>query len=99
MTVFTLLAATSFVCIVFGMTAVAVRRHVVELPFDVAADAGVFPVLADQREVGCIVIELDLGPPGRRVTSGALGTQRLVVRVVVFVTVDTLRRRFAMLLV
>ena len=65
MTAFALRTAATLVCIVLGVTAVAVRRHVVEMPFDMAADARVFPVLADEREIGRVVIELYFRPPDR----------------------------------
>ena len=91
-----MLAAAPFVSIVFGVAAVTVRRHIVELPFDVATDARVFPVFADEREVRNVVIELHLCPTDRGVASGALGAERLIMRVCVLVTVETLRWRFSM---
>ena len=65
MTALALLAAAAFVCIVLRVTAIAVRRHIVELPFGVAADARVLPVFSDEGEVGRIVIEFHFRPPGR----------------------------------
>ena len=61
-----------------------------ELALDVAAGACVFPVLADEREVGRVVIELHLRPSDGRMTPGALRTERLVVRVIVFMAVKAL---------
>lgn len=69
-----LVAAEPVMRIVFRVTAKARRRGVRKCSVSVAIETGRFLMFADKREIGRIVIKLDIQPAGRRMAVAANGT-------------------------
>ena len=94
-----LIAATTIVCIVFRVTVVALRRGVLKRVVGMAVETCRLLVLADQRVVGRVVVELDVEPLRGRMTVAARRSQCFSVRVVVFMTGIAVAGSVAMFLV
>ena len=91
------LAATAVVRVVFGMAVITGCRRALERGVGVAGIALRFSMLADQGPPGRVVIELDVGPAGRRVAVAAALAHVLFVRIVFPVTRETGGGRIAVL--
>lgn len=92
--IFALLAATAVMRIVFGVTAVAGRRRIQIGGVGVTIKACRLDVLADQRVVGCIVIEARFGPLGGLMAILAAVGECGPVNIIVFVTIIAGAGRF-----
>lgn len=97
--VFALLAATTVMCVIRFMTAKTTGRRVRERSVLVTIQACGFLVLAKQREFRGVVVKLGVGPLGRLMTRCAVVVHRILMRFVVAVTIDAVRRRLAMFLI
>lgn len=94
-----LVAAAAIVRIVFRMAVVAFSRRILKRIVGMAVQALGLLVLADQRIIGGVVIELDIVPFHRGVAVAAGRPQRLAVRVMFFVAGIAVAGRIAMFLV
>lgn len=89
-----LLPATAIMRVVGFVTAKAGRWRARKSPVLVAIQACCLAVLAQQRVVCRIVIELRFGPFGRFMTGGAVVIHSFLVGLVIAVTGNAVRRRF-----
>ena len=80
-----ILSAAPVMGVVLGVAVETGGRRCLECLILVATRALGFCVLADQREAGRVVIELDVGPGDRRMAVGALRTHRDAMNIVRFV--------------
>jgi len=95
-TVVALIAAATFVRVVFGMTADTGRRRILMRRVFVAVRALRLTMCADQREVCCVVVKFRVGPVSRIVTVGAFGTEIAFVNIIIGVAAGAITGRIAM---
>ena len=95
MAIASLLAATSFMGVIFGMAAVAGGPRVPESLVRVAGSALIVEVVANEREPRGVMIKLDVQPAAWRVAVAALRPHRLAMHIVWLMTGEAVRRCFS----
>lgn len=98
-TTLTLLTTTAVMCVIGLVAAKTVSRRVREGAVLVTIQTCRLLMLAEQRKFCDVVVKLGFDPFGRLMARSTVIVHRILVRLVIAVTVDAVRRRFTMFLV